>query len=86
MGLDVVFHILIVQAAIAFLGFTALDFALDKYPGLPILMIGGVCSNTIIRRRITQRYGAVFAGEGFSCDNAAGIAFLTQLKHNGGIG
>jgi len=63
-----------------------LDFALDKYPGLPILMIGGVCSNTIIRRRISQRYGAVFAGEGFSCDNAAGIAFLTQLKHNGGIG
>ena len=48
-------------------------------------MIGGVCSNTIIRRRLTQRYGALFAADGYSCDNAAGIACLTRLRHEGVI-
>ena len=63
-----------------------IDSAQALHPDLPLLMIGGVCSNTIIRRRLTQRYGAIFAGDGFSCDNAAGIAFLTRLKAEGGIG
>ncbi len=62
-----------------------IDFALEQYPNLPLLMIGGVCSNTIIRRRLTARYGGIFAGEGFSCDNAAGIACLTALRKEGEI-
>ena len=62
-----------------------IDYALLTYADLPILMIGGVCSNTIIRRRLTERYGAVFAADGFSCDNAAGIARLTRLCHEGVI-
>ncbi len=62
-----------------------IDSALCQYPGLPLLMIGGVCSNSIIRRRLTDRYGAVFAAEGFSCDNAAGIAYLARLRHEGVI-
>lgn len=60
-----------------------IDDASLCYPDLPLLMIGGVCSNTIIRRRLSETYGAVFAGDGFSCDNAAGIAFLTKLRHEG---
>lgn len=62
-----------------------IDGALMSYPGLPLLMIGGVCSNSILRERLTSRYGAVFAGDGFSSDNAAGIAFLTKLRHEGVI-
>lgn len=62
-----------------------IDSALLRYPNLPLLMIGGVCSNSLIRRRLTARYGAVFAGDGFSCDNAAGIAYLTKLCHEGVI-
>ena len=60
-----------------------IDSVRPEYPDLPLLMIGGVCSNTLIREQLTQRYGAVFAGTGFSCDNAAGIAFLAKLRHEG---
>lgn len=60
-----------------------IDFALASYPNLPLLMIGGVCSNSWIRRNFADRYGAVFAENGFSCDNAAGIAFLAKLRHEG---
>ncbi len=60
-----------------------IEYALLQYPNLPLLMIGGVCSNSIIRRRLSNRFGAIFAGEGYSCDNAAGIACLTALKHKG---
>lgn len=63
-----------------------IDYALLRYSELPLLMIGGVCSNSIIRRRLSQRYGAIFAAEGFSCDNAAGIAYLAKLRYEGGIG
>lgn len=62
-----------------------IDFALSQYPDLPLVMIGGVCSNTIIRRRLTEKYGALFAADGYSCDNAAGIACLTRLRHEGVI-
>lgn len=60
-----------------------IDSVRTGYPDLPLLMIGGVCSNTLIREQLTQRYGAVFAGNGFSCDNAAGIAFLAKLRYEG---
>lgn len=62
-----------------------IDYAFGQYPSLPLVMIGGVCSNSILRRRLKERYGAIFAGEGFSCDNAAGIAVLARLKHEGVI-
>ncbi len=62
-----------------------IDAALLQYPDLPLLMIGGVCSNSLIRRRLSARYGALFAADGFSCDNAAGIAYLTKLRHEGVI-
>ena len=60
-----------------------IDFAYQSYPGLPLLMIGGVCSNTLIRKRLAAEYGAVFAGDGYSCDNAAGIAVLAEMRRLG---
>lgn len=50
-----------------------------KYPGLPLLYSGGVMSNTLIRQRFTEEFGAVFASSGFSSDNAAGTAVLASL-------
>ncbi len=51
----------------------------EKYPGLPLVYSGGVMSNTLIRRRFTEEFGALFAAPGFSSDNAAGLAVLASL-------
>lgn len=52
---------------------------LEKYPGHPLVYSGGVMSNTLIRQRFKDEFGAVFAAPGFSSDNAAGIAVLASL-------
>ncbi len=51
----------------------------EKYPGLPLVYSGGVMSNTLIRKRFGEEFGAVFAAPGFSSDNAAGLAVLASL-------
>ena len=56
------------------------DYALDKFGDLPIVFAGGVMSDKIIKDIIISRFDASFAEPEFSCDNAAGIAFLTSLK------
>lgn len=56
------------------------EFAVSEYGGLPLVYAGGVMSNTIIKERIKSRFDASFAAPEFSCDNAAGIAYLTALK------
>lgn len=55
-------------------------YALEKYGDLPIVFAGGVMSDKIIKDILTSRFEASFAEPEFSCDNAAGIAFLTSLK------
>lgn len=52
---------------------------LEKYPGLPLVYSGGVMSNTLIRKRFSEEFGAVFAAPGFSSDNAAGLAVLASM-------
>jgi N6-L-threonylcarbamoyladenine synthase len=39
-------------------------------------------SNSIIREKIQNRFGASFAQPDFSCDNAAGVAILASLKES----
>lgn len=56
------------------------EYAFKKFGDLPIVFAGGVMSNKIIKNIITSRFDASFAEPEFSCDNAAGIAFLTSLK------
>ncbi len=53
-------------------------FAREKYGDLPILFSGGVMSNSIIKKQLTESLGAYFAEPEFSADNAAGIAILTS--------
>lgn len=53
----------------------------DKYGKLPLVFSGGVMSNSIISRRLGDKYGAFFAAPEFSCDNAAGTAILTSMRN-----
>lgn len=52
----------------------------DRYGDLPIVCAGGVMSNSLIKNRIINKYGAFFAEPQFSCDNAAGTAIYAYLK------
>lgn len=53
--------------------------AKEIYPNLPILFVGGVMSNSIIREDLTFCKDAVFAKPEFSSDNACGAAVLAAL-------
>lgn len=52
---------------------------LKEYGNLPLVFSGGVMSNSIISKRLSDKYSAVFAAPEYSCDNAAGIAVLTAI-------
>ncbi len=62
---------------------TMADAALEKYGKLPLVFAGGVMSDKIIRDIITSRFEAYFAAPEYSCDNAAGIAYLTYRNNEG---
>ena len=53
---------------------------IDVYGNIPIMFVGGVMSNTLIRNQITKKYNAYFAEPDLSCDNACGIAIYAYLK------
>ena len=57
------------------------DYLLQKYGSMPLVYSGGVMSNSIIKERFTEKYGAVFAPAEFSADNAAGVAVIGYLKN-----
>ena len=50
-----------------------------KYGDMPLVFSGGVMSNSIISKRLSGKYGAIFAKPEFSCDNAAGTAILAAI-------
>lgn len=54
-----------------------------EYGDLPVLFSGGVSSNKLLKKELTEKYGAIFAEPAFSADNAAGIAVLTALLQKG---
>lgn len=58
---------------------------IEEHGKLPVIYAGGVMSNRYIEKALTDRFGGLFAQSEFSCDNAAGIARLTELKYNGEI-
>lgn len=51
-----------------------------EYGDIPMLFAGGVMSNSMIRERFENEFGAYFAEPVFSSDNAAGIAYLSALS------
>ena len=62
---------------------TMADAALEKCGKLPLVFAGGVMSDKLIRGIITSRFEAYFAAPEYSCDNAAGIAYLTYRNNEG---
>lgn len=51
----------------------------DKYGKMPLVFSGGVMSNSIISKKLSEKYDAIFAKPEFSCDNAVGTAVLTAI-------
>lgn len=52
----------------------------EQYGKLPVLYAGGVMSNSLIRERLSRKYGGFFADPVYSSDNAAGVALIGALK------
>ena len=53
---------------------------LKEYGDLPVIFSGGVSSNSMLNKVMTEKYGAHFAAPAFSLDNAAGTAIFALLK------
>lgn len=54
---------------------------LAAYGDKPLLYAGGVMSNSLISKRISEKYGGRFAEPRFSSDNASGPAILAAMKY-----
>ena len=54
--------------------------AIDNNGDIPVVFAGGVMSNSIISKNLSESFGAYFAKSEFSCDNAAGVAIYAALK------
>lgn len=54
--------------------------AFDEYGKMPLICVGGVMSNSVIREDISEKFGAFFAKPEYSCDNAVGAAVYSALK------
>ena len=54
--------------------------AIAKYGEMPIIFAGGVMSNKLMRKALSEKFRAYFAEPEFSADNAAGIALLCREK------
>lgn len=55
----------------------------ERFGNLPVIFAGGVMSNSIISRDLSERIDSCsFAQPYFSADNAAGAAYLGYIKEN----
>ena len=57
-------------------------WATEKYGNMPVLFAGGVMSNRLMRKGLSENFEAYFSEPEFSADNAAGIALLCRRKFN----
>ena len=67
-----------------FVGKTLLTMAkkaVEKYGEMPIVFAGGVMSNKLMRKSLSENFEAYFAEPFFSADNAAGIALFCREKY-----
>lgn len=73
----------IAKFVISYIAQTADDMTsrlIEAYGDLPLVYAGGVMSNTMIRKKISNKYNAFFAKPEFSSDNACGTAIFAYLK------
>ena len=52
----------------------------EKQGPMPVLFAGGVMSNQLMRKRLSERFDASFSEPAFSADNAAGVALLCRER------
>ncbi len=55
------------------------DALLKQYGSLPLLYAGGVMSNSLLKKSLTETFSGCFAPPMLSADNAAGIATLCRI-------
>lgn len=63
----------------------AIRSSLDIYRNMPILCVGGVMSNSIIRQEMEDSFDAIFAKPEYATDNAAGVAILACRIYGNGV-
>ncbi len=73
------FCLLSVEAAVV----AMTEHLFSTFGTLPLVYAGGVMSNALLRASLSARFGGRFAPPMFSVDNAAGIAVLTAIRHDG---
>lgn len=56
---------------------------LRKFGKMPIIFVGGVMSNALIKRRLSSCFDVILGEPEFSSDNAVGVAVLTAIKAGG---
>lgn len=56
--------------------YTATQNALKEYPGLPVVLAGGVASNSMLRDKLAP-LNPIFCQPQYATDNAMGVAVLT---------
>lgn len=56
------------------------SYALNKFGKMPLLYVGGVMSNSIIRGKLSKDFNCYFAQPSLSCDNAVGISLYALKK------
>ena len=54
---------------------------IERYGEMPVLFAGGVMSDKLIRKSLSEKFNAYFAEPAYSADNAAGTAFLCSEQH-----
>ena len=54
--------------------------AIEEYGEMPVIFSGGVSSNSLLRKTVSQLENVYFAERDFSLDNAAGCAIFAYLK------
>ncbi len=56
--------------------------AIRLYGSMPILYVGGVMSNSIIKSKLSKDFRCSFATTEYSCDNALGVAYYGKLLYD----
>lgn len=71
----------IARSALEFIG-DSINGALSELKPQNVLFVGGVASNTILRRKFeTGKYNAYFAENGLSSDNAVGVCHIAKMLY-----
>ncbi len=61
---------------------TSYALNVNNFGDIPLLYVGGVMSNSIIKGKLSKDFNCYFAEPNLSCDNAVGVAVYALKKFN----